>query len=77
MKTTIITLISLILSFGLISCSGHGAKQDPEQSEKTSRWSKPHGVLEGCDGVMSNSEQCQNNPNNKQYMIQIDRVGGE
>lgn len=67
MKTVLITLFCVILSLSLIACGGkndHG---------KQYRWSKAHGVLEGCDGVMSNSQQCQKNSNNQQYMIQIDR----
>lgn len=67
MKTFIIALSCITLSLGLIGCGG---KND---EGKQYRWSKPHGVLEGCDGVMSNSQQCERNSNNQQYMIQIDR----
>ncbi|MDF7670052.1 hypothetical protein PT276_02335 [Orbaceae bacterium ESL0721] len=74
MKTTIIALIATLLSIGLISCGGKNSNQEGENRAK---WSKPHGVLEGCDGVMSNSQQCENNPNNKQYMIEINRINGE
>ncbi|MDF7667410.1 hypothetical protein PT273_06080 [Orbaceae bacterium ESL0727] len=82
-KTAAITLTCVVFSMSLIGCSGKSTKAQPkananaQQKDNTPRWSKPHGVLEGCDGVMSNSQQCETNPNNKQYMIQIDRIGGE
>lgn len=69
MKRTIIALSCvLVTTLGLVACGGKSAEGD-----KNARWSKPQGVLVGCDGVMSNSQQCGNNPNNQQYMIQIDR----
>lgn len=67
MKTVIISLCCIILSLSLAGCGG---KND---EGKQYRWNKAHGVLEGCNGVMSNSQQCQKNSNNQQYMIQIDR----
>ncbi|RKS87363.1 hypothetical protein DES39_0587 [Orbus hercynius] len=64
----IIMLVSLITTtFALVACGG--PKQDPQDV----RWSKPQRVLEGCDGAMSNSQQCQKNPNAQQMMIQIDK----
>lgn len=59
-------LISLLLVvFAITACGGATTKEQ--------KWSKPERVLEGCDGVMSNSQQCQKNPNNQQMMIQIER----
>lgn len=54
----------MILS--LASCGGRTA---PDHQRK---WSKPEPILEGCDGVMQNSKQCQDNPNNQQMMIKIE-----
>ncbi|QYN44150.1 MULTISPECIES: hypothetical protein [unclassified Gilliamella] len=67
MKVTVVGLSCLMLSLGLIGCGGQN------DQGKQYRWSKAHGVLESCNGVMSNSQQCQKNSNNQQYMIQIDR----
>lgn len=60
----VISLFCLILS--LASCGGRTA---PDHQRK---WSKPEPILEGCDGVMQNSKQCQDNPNNQQMMIKIE-----
>jgi hypothetical protein len=56
-----------MLSLALVGCGG---KND---EGKTYHWSKAHGVLEDCQGVMSKSEQCQKNSNNQQYLFKIDR----
>ncbi|KFA58855.1 hypothetical protein A9G34_07600 [Gilliamella sp. Choc4-2] len=66
MKVKIIPLSCVVLSMALIGCGGNS-------KGKESHWSKPHGVLEDCSGVMSNSQQCQKNSSNQQFMIQIDR----
>lgn len=57
---------SLVIVIGLAGCGG---KTDPDHP---TQWSKPEPVLEGCDGVMLNSKQCQDNPGNQQLMIKID-----
>lgn len=67
MKNKAMLLLGLALSMSLIGCGSKG------EEDKNARWSKPQGVLEGCSGVMSNSQQCEKNPNNQQYMIQIER----
>lgn len=67
MKMMMIALACITFGLGLSGCGG---KND---EGKEYRWSKAHGVLEGCQGVMSNSQQCEKNMNNQQYMIQIDR----
>lgn len=51
----------------LVACGGKQEQSNDPQ------WSKPQRVLEGCDGVISNSKQCQQNPNTQQMMIEIDR----
>ncbi|TSJ87919.1 hypothetical protein FPQ14_11270 [Gilliamella apicola] len=67
MKSIIIALTCLTLSLSLTACGG---KND---EGKQYHWSKAHGVLEDCRGVMNKSEQCQKNSNNQQYLFQIDR----
>ncbi|WP_392551581.1 hypothetical protein RHO13_01495 [Orbus wheelerorum] len=67
MKRIIVLLSFSVMCFGLVACGGQ------KQQTEDSRWSKPQRVIEGCDGVMSNSQQCQKNPNTQQMMIQIDR----
>lgn len=62
-------LLVVVMSLGLFLTACGGTKQ--ESSDKS--WSKPQRVLEGCDGSLSNSKQCQKNPNSQQLMIQIDR----
>lgn len=64
--------MTLLLSFSsmflvLVACGGKQEQSNDPQ------WSKPQRVLEGCDGVISNSKQCQQNPNTQQMMIEIDR----
>lgn len=63
----IILLAAAPLVLCLTACGG------TEQNEQAKRWSKPYPVFEGCNGVLSNSKQCQKNPNTQQFMIQIDR----
>lgn len=64
----IVILLGLSSIFLLLTACGGSS-----QSEQNQRWSKPQKVMEGCDGAMSNSKQCQRNPNTQQMMIQIDR----
>lgn len=67
MKSAILGLSYIILSLVLVGCGG---KND---EGKNYHWSKAHGVLEDCSGVMRQSQQCENNSNNQQYLFQIDR----
>jgi len=67
MKKIMVLLSFLAICLGLIAC---GAQK---QQTEDGRWSKPQRVIEGCDGVMSNSQQCQKNPGSQQMLIQIDR----
>ena len=67
MKSVTLALTCITLSLSLMACGG---KND---EGKQYHWSKAHGVLEDCRGVMSKSAQCQKNSNNQQYLIQIDR----
>lgn len=67
MKKIVILLSLSSIFLILAACVGSS------QSGQDKRWSKPQKVMEGCDGAMSNSKQCQKNPNTQQMMIQIDR----
>ncbi|MWN32480.1 hypothetical protein GQ597_07565 [Gilliamella sp. Pra-s65] len=67
MKSAIIGLSCLMFSVILVGCGG---KND---EGKTYHWSKAHGVLEDCRGVMNKSQQCEANSNNQQYLIKIDK----
>jgi hypothetical protein len=67
MKLATLGLTCIIFSLTLVACGGKN-----DQGKKY-HWSKAHGVLEDCKGMMSKSQQCQNNSNNQQFLFQVDR----
>ena len=67
MKLATLGLTCIILSLTLVACGGKN-----DQGKKY-HWSKAHGILEDCKGMMSKSQQCENNSNNQQFLFQVDR----